>query len=116
MMNPQFLQGLGLMVLGQILVWFQTNAQFLWPKAKEHTLAISLTGGVLISYMFITGVGKIAAAYNGEVWATRIIPSAIGTVVFAIMTWLLLNQGMNAKTITCLILSFTIIFIQIFWK
>jgi hypothetical protein len=115
-MNSQFLQGLGLMVLGQILVWFQTNAQFLWPKAKEHTLAISMTGGVLISYMFIIGVGKIAAAYQGEVWPSRIIPSAIGTVVFAIMTWLLLNQGMSSKTITCLILSFTIIFIQIFWK
>ena len=115
-MNVQFLQGLGLMVLGQILVWFQTNAQFLWPKAKEHTLLISMTGGVLISYLFITGVGKIASAYDGEVWATRIIPSATGTIVFAIMTWLLLSQGINAKTATCLILSFAIIFIQIFWK
>lgn len=115
-MNLQFLSGLGLMVLGQILVWFQTNAQFIWPKAKEHTLAISLTGGVLISYIFITGVGKIASAYNGEVWPSRIIPSATGTVVFAIMTWMLLNQGITAKTATCLFLSFTIIFIQIFWK
>jgi hypothetical protein len=115
-MNTQLIQGLGLMVLGQIMVWFQTNAQFLWPKAKDHTLAISMTGGVIISYMFIIGVGKIASAYDGEVWATRIIPSAIGTVVFALLTWLLLNQGMSAKTITCLVLSFTIIFIQIFWK
>jgi hypothetical protein len=115
-MNIQLIQGLGLMVIGQILVWFQTNAQFLWPKAKEHTLAISMTGGILISYLFITGVGKIASVYDGEVWPTRIIPSAIGTVVFSIMTWLLLSQVMNAKTITCLILSFTIIFIQIFWK
>ena len=115
-MNAQFLQGLGLMILGQILVWFQTNAQFIWPKAKEHTLLISLTGGVLISYIFITGVGKIASAYNGEVWASRIIPSATGTIVFAIMTWLLLSQGITAKTATCLILSYAIMFIQISWK
>ena len=115
-MNVQFLQGLGLIILGQILVWFQTNAQFLWPKAKDHTLAISMTSGVIISYLFILGVGKIAVSYNGEIWATRIIPSATGTMVFAIMTWLLLSQGINAKTATCLFLSFTIIFIQIFWK
>jgi hypothetical protein len=32
------------------------------------------------------------------------------------MTWLLLNQGINAKTAVCLCLSFIIICIQIFWK
>jgi hypothetical protein len=115
-MQPQFLLGLGLMIIGQILVWFQTNAQFLWPKTKEYTILISLTGGALISYLFITGVGKIAASFEGEVWPSRIIPSATGTVIFAIMTWMLLGQGITPKTGVCLILSFAIIAIQIFWK
>lgn len=111
-----FTMGLLYMILGQILVWFQTNSQFLWPKAKDYTLAISMTGGVIISYLFIKGVGFIAESQGGEVWASRIIPSATGTVIFALMTWMLLGQGITPKTAVCLVLSFTIIAIQIFWK
>ena len=114
--SPTFLLGLLYMVIGQFLVWFQTNAQFLWPKAKEYTLWLSLTIGVAISYFFIKGVGFIAEASNGEVWPSRIIPSATGTIIFAFMTWLLLNQGITLKTAVCLLLSFIVICIQIFWK
>jgi len=114
--TPKFLIGLLYVVIGQFLVWFQTSAQFIWPKAKEYTLWLSLTIGIAISYCFIKGVGIIAEASNGEIWPSRIIPSVTGTVIFAFMTWLLLNQGINAKTAVCLCLSFIIICIQIFWK
>ena len=114
--SPAFLLGLLYMIFGQILVWFQTNAQFLWPKSKEYTLYISLTGGVAISWLFIKGVGLIAQASEGQVWPSRILPSATGTVIFAFMTWMLRGQGITPKTLVCLGLSFLIIAIQLFWK
>ncbi len=114
--SPTFLLGLLYMIIGQILVWFQTNAQFLWPKAKDYTIWLSLTIGVAISYFFIKGVGFIAEASEGQIWPSRIIPSATGTLIFALMTWLILNQGISTKTAVCLCLSFIIIGIQLFWK
>jgi hypothetical protein len=114
--HVSFLPGVIYILIGQVLVWFQTNAQFLWPKSKEYTLPISMVGGVLISYLFIKGVGLMAEAANGEIWPSRVLPSSTGIIIFAILTWLLLGQGISAKTGICIVLSFCIIAIQIFWK
>jgi hypothetical protein len=114
--HPSFFPGVIYILIGQILVWFQTNAQFLWPKSKEYTLPISMVGGVAISYLFIKGVGLITEAAEGQIWPSRILPSSTGIIIFAVMTWLLLGQGISIKTAICLVLSFCIIGIQIFWK
>tara|TARA_B110000503_G_scaffold122306_1_gene186757 strand:- start:2019 stop:2372 length:354 start_codon:yes stop_codon:yes gene_type:complete len=114
--NSTFLLGIIYIFIGQILVFFQTNAQFIWPKLKDYTLWISMIGGIGISYLFIKGVGMLAISSNGEIWPTRIIPSAMGVFIFATLTYLTLSQGISMKTGVCLILSFTVILIQIFWK
>jgi hypothetical protein len=39
-----------------------------------------------------------------------------GIVIFTAMTYLFRGEGVSAKTATCLVLAFSIIFIQLFWK
>jgi hypothetical protein len=115
-MNTQFLSGLGLVAIGQVLVFLQTNLQFISPKVKEHTYLLAFVGGGIISLIFMKGIGLIVQSSGGQIWPSRIIPSALGTVLFAILTWLMFRESINPKTAVCVALSFIIIAIQVLWK
>ena len=108
--------GVALFVLSQILIWIQTNGQFVWPWFKKNPLLVSLMGGTLISYLFIVGTRLVAEHFDGLLWPGRFIGQSTGILVFAAMTFLLLNEGINTKTTISLILAAILICIQIFWK
>ena len=105
-----------LFLAGQILIWFQTNGQFLSKWAKDHPWVMSIVGGTLISYMFINATALIAAHYNGQLWPGRFIGFSMGITSFPFLTWLLMGEGSNMKTTICVILAVAIISIQLFWK
>lgn len=107
--------GIGLYIISQTLVWFQSNGQFLWPFFKKNTWLIALLGSG-VGYMFIVGTKYIAEHYDGQIWPGRFIGFSIGMVTYAIFTYYFMGEGMNLKTTICLMLSFCIILIQIFWK
>ena len=105
-----------LFLAGQILIWFQTNGQFLSKWAKDHPWIMSIVGGTLISYMFIQATALIAARYNGLLWPGRFIGFSMGITSFAFLTWWLMGEGITMKTTICVILAVAIICIQLFWK
>jgi len=105
-----------LFIIGHVMLWFQANAQFFWEWAKEHRLIMAIAFGTPVSYLFITGVGYVSEAMNGDVWATRILPSVVGTVVFMIMTYLVFEQGINLKNGVCLALTLLVLLLQVYWK
>ena len=49
----KLLIGIILFLLGQALIWFQTNGQFFNSWAKENPLYMALIFSFPISYMFI---------------------------------------------------------------
>ena len=102
--------------LAQLIVWFQTNLQFMWPATKPYRLPIAIFCGSIISYLFMLGVADLAQYFEGKLWPSRLIPQAIGTIIFSIMTWFIMKQGIDTKTLICLILAFSILGIQLFWK
>lgn len=108
--------GLTLFVIGQSLIWFQTNGQFIWPWFKRNPLIISLIAGTGISYMFIMATRLVADYYDGLLWPGRFIAQATGIITFAILTFVLLNEGLSTKTFVSLLLAIGIISIQILWK
>lgn len=108
--------GLLLFIVGQSLIWFQTNGQFIWPWFKRNPLIISLIAGTGISYMFILATRLVADYYDGALWPGRFIAQASGIVIFAGLTFVLLDEGITMKTAISLILAFTIIAIQILWN
>ena len=105
-----------LFLAGQVLIWFQTNGQFLSKWAKDHPWIMSIVGGTLISYMFINATALIATHYGGQLWPGRFIGFSMGITSFAFLTWWLMGEGINMKTTICVILAFAIICIQLFWK
>ena len=108
--------GVLLFIFAQGLIWIQTNGQFVWPWFKRNPLLVSLMGGTIISYIFIKGTWLVAEHFGGQLWPGRFIGQATGILVFAGLTFVLLNEGINTKTAISLVLAALLIGIQIFWK
>ncbi len=64
--------GILLFLLGQSMIWFQTNGQFIWPWFKRNPIIIALIGGSTISYMFIVATKLVAQYYDGQIWPGEI--------------------------------------------
>ena len=104
-----------LFLLGQTLVWYQINGQFISTWMKKHPLAV-LFLGVPISYVYIYATQYLVEAFDGDMWPQRLIGFSMGMIAFAFLTWLHLNQGITLKTGVTLTLAVAIVLIQVFWK
>lgn len=112
---PKLIQGALLFLLGQTLVWYQINGQFISTWMKEHPIAVSFLG-VPISYVYIYATQYLVEAFDGELWPQRLIGFAMGMVAFAILTFIHLNQAITPKTAVTLAFAIAIVVIQIIWK
>jgi hypothetical protein len=102
-------------VIAQLLAYLQTQSQFFWTWAKEHPLLMSITG-IPISILLIYFTKYCALAFEGQVWPGRLIGFAVGAIVFAFMSYFIMNEPFSAKTIVCLCLSAGILLVQVLWK
>ena len=112
----KLLFGILLFTFGQILIWYQTNGQFVWKWADEHPFAMACIFAVPISYAFIIATKLVVGYFDGTLWPGRLIGFATGITSFTILTLIYLGEGINAKTMISLVLATALVCIQIFWK
>mgnify|MGYP001222476792 CR=1 FL=1 len=105
-----------LFIVGQSMIWFQTNGQFIWPWFKRNPLAVSIIAGTIISYIFIIATRMIADYYGGLLWPGRFIAFGSGIIGFTFLTWHFMNEGITVKTAISLTLALSLVSIQILWK
>lgn len=110
------ISGIILFFIGQSLVWLQTNGQFVWPIIKKNPFMVSLLGGTIISYTFIVATKYLVEYYDGQLWPGRFIGFATGILAFSTLTYFIMNEGMNTKTLISLGLSVALLCVQLFWK
>jgi len=103
-------------MLGQSLIWIQTNGQFVWPWFKKNPIFISVVFGSVISYILIYATRFVVGHFDGMLWPSRFIGFSTGIVTFAALTYIFLGEGINAKTAVSLGLALVLILIQLFWK
>ena len=108
--------GAGLFIIGQAMIWIQTNGQFIWPWFKKNPIILSMIGGTMISYLFIKGTALLAEHFDGQLWPGRFLGFSLGMISYCLLTWYFMGEGINTKTATSLILATGIICVQIFWK
>lgn len=108
--------GLSLIFIGQTMIWFQTNGQFVWDSFKRNTLLLSIGLGSIISYLFIIGTRHLVEHFDGLLWPGRFIAFGMGIISFTLLTWYYLGEGLTTKTMISLMLAFTLVGIQILWK
>jgi multidrug transporter EmrE-like cation transporter len=102
-------------IIAQIITFLQLQGNIKWGWLQKYPI-LTLLASIPMGYLFIKSVEHFVAAYNGAIWPSRLIGFAIGIIVFALMSFFLFKEPINAKTIVCLILSCCILGVQIFWK
>jgi hypothetical protein len=114
-MNGNLLIALILVTIAHVATYFQLQSQFLFDWAKRNWLLLSLVG-FPISILFTFFTKYCAIAFNGDTWPGRLVGFAVGAIIFAVLSYFVMKEPMNMKTVTCLILAVAILTIQIFWK
>ena len=112
----KLLIGFILFILGQALIWIQTNGQFIWKWAREHPLYMALIFSLPISYMFIYATKYIVEYFDGILWPGRFIGFGTGMIIFSIFTYYFMGEGITSKTAISLVLATALVLIQILWK
>tara|TARA_Y100000310_G_scaffold126690_1_gene125610 strand:- start:292 stop:651 length:360 start_codon:yes stop_codon:yes gene_type:complete len=105
-----------LFAFGQMFGWFHLNSQFVWEWWKDKPFSALIVFSLPAGLCFWLGM-KLAYAEMSEVWGPRFLIFGFSYVTFPLLTWYFLNESMfTPKTIACVVLSFVIIGIQIFWR
>ena len=105
-----------LFVFGHILIWYQTNGQFVWPWFKKNPLAVAFIYAIPISYSFIIATKFIVEYFDGILWPGRFIGFGTGMIIFSIFTYAFMGEGISSKTAISLVLATALVLIQILWK
>ena len=95
-----FMQLQGAMKLG----WYP---KYFWPV---------LLMSVPLSWLYIKSVEHFVAAFDGQLWPSRLIGFGLGITIFSIMSHFMFKEPLTPKTLVCIGLGVTIILIQILWK
>jgi hypothetical protein len=95
-----FMQLQGAMKLG----WFP---KYFWPV---------LLMSIPLSWLYIKSVEHFVAAFDGQLWPSRLIGFGLGITIFSIMSHFMFKEPLTPKTLVCIGLGVTIILIQILWK
>ena len=102
-------------LIAQIITFLQLQGQLKYDILKNNTWFVVLLG-LPISYLFMISVKHFVAAYDGQIWPSRLIGFGIGVVVFSLMSHWLFKEPLTPKTLVCLGLGSLIVLIQIIWK
>jgi multidrug transporter EmrE-like cation transporter len=102
-------------LIAQVITFLQLQGQMKYSILKNNTWFVVLLG-LPISYLFMISVKHFVAAYDGQIWPSRLIGFGIGVVVFSLMSHWLFKEPFTLKTLICLGLGSLIVLIQILWK
>jgi multidrug transporter EmrE-like cation transporter len=102
-------------LVAQILTFLQLQGSIKYNWYEKYPVIIILAS-VPSGWLFLKSVQHFVAAFDGQLWPSRLIGYGIGVTVFTIMSWQLFGEPLNTKTLICLGLSICIILIQILYK
>lgn len=115
-MNYKYiLYAMAMFLIGQSLAWFQFNGPILWSWAKQFKYIILLLG-LPVSWFFMQATSTAVLGFDGQLWPSRFLSFVSGMFVFTVLTYIFKSEPITTKTAICLVLSFGIIIIQLFWK
>jgi hypothetical protein len=101
---------IGISLIGHVLAWFHMQGQFKYEWAKVIWWVIIC--GIPISICFFYGTRWYYEYFNNY-WYVRPIGFGMATIVFTILTWLVLHELPDTRTLITLFLSVVIIIIQL---
>lgn len=116
MQTLELAKACAIMAIAQTLVWFQCYSHYVWDWWQEKPMHAALIYGVPASICFWYGT-RMAVDTTSEAWTARMLGFGMSYFTFPFLTWYFLNESMfTTKTMLCVVLSFMIVSIQLFWK
>lgn len=104
-----------LLFIGQVMVWFQLYGPLKINILKDNKwFAYVMAFPITVVFMYGTRLG--VESFGNLMWPIRFLTFSLGVVSFTFLTWNFNNELIDLKTLICLLLSLSIITIQIFWK
>jgi hypothetical protein len=114
-MNKNIIIALLIVTFAQVLTYYQMQGQFFNEWFRKNTGIVILLG-IPVSWLFIKYAQFAYEGFGGATWPGRLISFAVGAIVFTILSWQVMGEQVNGKTLLCLILAMGILAIQILWK
>lgn len=102
-------------VVGQIITFIQFQGSSKWGWMEKYPLLVILLS-IPSGWCFLKSVDAYIQAFDGNLWPGRLIGFGIGVIVFTLMSTVFFSEAITPKTLICLLLSLTIILIQIYWN
>ena len=102
-------------LLGQIFSFMQLQGSVKYGWFAKYPIIILLSS-VPAAWFYIKSVEHLVAAFDGQLWPSRLIGFGIGIIVFVSLSIMLFKEPITAKTLVCLGLAASILGVQIFWK
>ena len=106
---------LALFAVIHVILWYSSNLQLIMESQKAAfawAIWLSIPATALVFY-----ATKIGYAEFDSLWTVRLLGFGSSYLVFPIMTYFYLGESpFSTKTMLCILLSFAIICIQLFWK
>lgn len=113
MNNSNFIAGVLFYLLGGTLAWFQNNLWQIFPWWKDRPgMTIALFCFPVGTLMFFSWQ-KFVLHFDNT-WSARMMFFCLSYITFPFLTYYFLNESMfTLKNISCILLSFIIMYIQI---
>ncbi len=108
--------GIGAFIAAHVLTFFQLNGQFFkmdWFRKNEIIVAAF---GFILSFFIFGELNMRFSGFNGLLWPARFIGFGVGMIIYAIGVSYFFNEGITTKTAVSLIISISLICIQVLWK
>ena len=114
-MNKAFILTCIYFFIAHLMTWFQLNGQFIWKSFKDNSMLLSIIG-IPMSYLFILGTKYTVESFGGLLWPSRFVGFGAGIIIYVIFVGIFFKEGITFKTFVSLLLSFSLICIQVLWK
>jgi len=101
--------------LAQIGTFVQLQCSLKYGWYQKYPFLVLLFG-LPLGWLYFKSVEYFIEAYDGSLWAGRLIGFGIGIMIFTFMSYFLFKEPLTLKSLICIFLGFLIILIQVFWK
>ena len=99
-------------MVGGVLAFFQLQGWVVWDKKWLQSIWWMYITSLVIAPMFFYST-KWSYEHFGAFWNMRLGGFGISTIVFGVMSWLLIGEIPTIKTVISLLLALAIILIQV---
>jgi hypothetical protein len=93
------------------IIWVQSVAPVTFPVTLKKYPILFYGLSLVAGFFFIEG-SKIGFSYFSSAWTIRFIGFALNTIMFALLTYFILSEGLQTKDLISIVLAILILVVQ----